>query len=264
MPHKSIRKRLGIYPPDLCRKPWDQDKHHLEREKCRVWRTEQRLLICEPCRHKSKPNRSSTFSVRRLFSSPPPSEFERKRWQHDCGDDGPLERGEKSYKITGKLLPPSKNNSVFDFPEGLLPLRSSHGHQHSYELIWAVRSYLVITGKWQTWRVVGALPSLRRIKEATDQSSTLLEYRSPAKTFFHELSTLDLDPHLQFVLIERQYRCNCEEWWRPKHNLKVKYKQTYTPDTQTSGSRRTKSFTPNDVQSVDPLYFAPKMGGSEM
>ncbi|KIW71695.1 hypothetical protein PV04_03830 [Phialophora macrospora] len=230
MPHKSIRMTLGRSPPDLWRDFWDPDKYNLERERCKVTLTEQRLLICESREDHYRLTRPSVTSTRRFSSSTLSSLFSR---QHSdlSNNEASLTNNEPkqvevSFKVIGKMPLEDQDKRAFDFPEGLVLLESPCAHQTHPEVMHAVHDYLQQKPKRKTWNVVGVLPRTGNdVQPNTDQEPKKLENDRCSKHQWMDESP----PSLHFVLIERKYRCDCEKSYHPRHKLKIRYKPGYTP-----------------------------------
>ncbi|OAG43351.1 hypothetical protein AYO21_02288 [Fonsecaea monophora] len=123
MPHKSVRRTLGIEPPDLYREHWHPDRKNIEREKCKVFRKEQKLLICElqddlpssssyttTTLSSSSPRKWSSFSpIRRLFKR----SKRHRRSQATSQGDRSRSNMTPRYKIVGKIYPSDKSTGVF-------------------------------------------------------------------------------------------------------------------------------------------------------
>jgi hypothetical protein len=221
---------LGRAPPDLWRDIWDPDKYNLERERCKATLTEQRLLICESREDHSKLTRPSTIPTRRFSSSTLSSLFNRQQTDLSNSEASSAHNGPKkvevSFKVIGTMPLEHKDKRAFDFPEGLLLLKSTCVHQTHPEVMRAVHDYLRRKPKRKNWKAIGVLPSARSDMQAcTDQDSKRSENVSCSKHQWLDESP----PSLHFVLIERKYRCNCEKSYHPRHKLKLRYKPGYTP-----------------------------------
>ncbi|OCT54643.1 hypothetical protein CLCR_03102 [Cladophialophora carrionii] len=222
---------LGRSPPDLWRDVWDPDKCNLQRERCKVTLTEQRLLICVSREDQSKPTRSSTAPTRRFPSLTLSSFFRQQHSDLSSNPSSPAgnesQRFGMSYKVIGKMPLEGKDKMPFDFSEGLLLPKSPRSHQIHLEVLRAVHDYLQQKPKRRNWKVMGVLPSAggRSVHASADQAAKMSEDVSCSKHQWLDESP----PPLHFVLIKRKYRCNCEESYHPRHKLRIRYRPGYTP-----------------------------------
>ena len=194
--------------------------------------------------------------------STPSFEQLRAEWEEELSLRRSPELGNKrkSYQVKGTLSPEDKDIGIFDFPDGVLPLRPSRGHHSSPELVHTIRDYLERKEKHKYWEIIGVLPKPGAIEDRLDESKpaenceraresnsnegttkaqelTSTEESKSADavvqslTFNHKISSLFKWSHrpTHAVLIEQTYRCNCEESWRPEHYLEVNFKPGYTP-----------------------------------
>ncbi|KAH0847015.1 hypothetical protein FOPE_12300 [Fonsecaea pedrosoi] len=255
MPHKSVRRTLGIEPPDLYREHWHPDRKNIEREKCKVFRKEQKLLICElqddlpssssyttTTLSSASPRKWSSFSpIRRLFKR----SKRHRRSQATSQGDRSRSNMTPRYKIVGKIYPSDKSTGVFkSVPAGLLalePVSSCHP-----ELIHDVRHYLRQRPHRQDWTIKGALPKSGQTPSTAVGTEKGLSWRSPELANRGcSTSPASRPPgsrgQRRFVLLERRVRCNCEESFHPRHRLRVFYKLGYVPDPQKAAEAKRKA-----------------------
>ncbi len=259
MPPASVRMKMGKLPPDLWRETWDPDKHNLRRDRCTATLIKQKFLVCEAVGHLPKLTRATTLPTKKTSIATLPSLVGRKLSVYSRKQS--IVQNEKAevptdYKVTDSISPEDKAKGTFDFPEGLLPLKCACGHASSLEVIRVAENHLRRKPKRRDWKVTGVLPGIGDNEKASQHpsgtqepsSESPLASNSSASTS-HIFSKCQKHPLPQespqarhFVLIEKEYRCNCEKAFRPSHKLAVRPRPGYTLATQEEKDRAHEKF----------------------
>jgi hypothetical protein len=156
----------------------------------------------------------------------------------------------KSYEVIGKIYPFGDTEAFEVLPAPLTP-----AHACSFEIVQAVQQHL--RRRWlpqaKPWTIKGMLPSAEdqvRTHPAKEVEAGFAADPGRHQSFLPRESD---DRHRRMVLLERRTPCDCQDRWRPRHDLRI----VYDPSHRDGRSNKPLPSTPQPTQTMPSVRTRP-------